>query len=327
MIDRTRYYNRMENSTSTALTLDARDGQPINVQIWAPKVSSASQAKGVVQIAHGMGEHIARYAEVASSLNDAGYWVYGNNHRGHGPNSIPASIPGAMGPDGWNQTLADMHSINRHIQQEHPELPNVLLGHSMGSMLTCQYLYRWGHDLDGVVLCGAPGFAHPMQTLMLSAIATFERWRHGQNGASELLQKMLFADANTAYDGPGASGYEWLSRDAEQVERYVQDPLCGFVLSAGSLVDLARGRREAAQLNNLRSIPKQLPLYVISGTKDAVHNDQKNLDRMFNAFRSVGVNPDIVLYPEARHELFNETNREQVLSELVAWLDRKAKAN
>lgn len=266
-----------------------------------------------------MGEHIERYESVANRLTDAGYWVYGNNHRGHGPQA--AASPGAMGPDGWNQTLADMHTINLHIQQQHPALPNVLMGHSMGSMLTAQYLYRWGNDLDAVVLCGTPGFAHPLQTLMLSSIALFERWRNGQDGSSSLLQKLLFADANTPFDNPEATGYEWLSRDEEQVDLYIQDPLCGFVLSAGSMVDMARGRREASRANNLRSIPKQLPLYVISGTDDPVHNEQKNLDRMLNAYRGVGVNPDVVLYPQARHELFNETNSDQVVNELVAWLD------
>lgn len=309
----------MENSTSIASTLDARDGKTINLQIWEPTLTAAAPAKGVVQIAHGMGEHIARYNGVASSLNSAGYWVYGNNHRGHGPDA--AAAPGAMGPDGWNCTLADMHTINRHIQRQHPALPNVLMGHSMGSMLTSQYLYRWGHDLDAAVLSGTPGFAHPLQTLLLGSIARFERWRHGQDGSSSLLQRMLFADANTAFDSPAATGYEWLSRDEEQVALYVQDPLCGFVLGAGSLVDMSHGRREASRANNLRSIPKQLPLYVISGTDDPVHNSQKNLDRMLNAYRNVGVNPDVVLYPQARHELFNETNRDQVISDLVTWLD------
>ena len=314
----------MADATSSSTTIDARDGKPINLHVWQPSsppspASDQGTPTAVVQIAHGMGEHIQRYSDLAEHLSNHGYWVYGNNHRGHGPEY--AANPGAMGPDGWNQTLADMHEVNLKIQQRHPNLPRVLLGHSMGSMLTSQYLYRWGHELDAVVLSGTPGFGHPVQVLMLSVLANIERWRHGQDGASDLLQKLLFADANTPFDGPNASGYEWLSRDSEQVERYVQDPLCGFVLSAGSLVDMARGRREAVRASNLRSIPKQLPIYLISGTDDPVHDNQKNINRMINAYRGVGVNPEVNLYPQGRHELFNETNREQVLAELVTWLD------
>lgn len=310
---------RMVDSTNSSTSLDARDGKPINLQVWEPSGDRSRAPTAVVQIAHGMGEHIARYNSLAEQLSAQGYWVYGNNHRGHGPDA--ANNLGAMGIDGWNQTLADMHQVNLKIQQRHPELPRVLMGHSMGSMLASQYLYRWGHDLDAVVLSGTPGFGHPLQTLMLGAVASVERWRHGQDGTSELLQKLLFANSNTAFDGPTASGYEWLSRDAEQVDQYVNDALCGFVLSAGSLVDMARGRREAARQNNLRSIPKQLPIYLISGVDDPVHDAQKNLDRMLAAYRGVGVNPTVKLYPGARHELFNETNNHEVIADLITWLD------
>ena len=312
--------NESKDDLKTTTKLDARDGQPINVVCWL----TAEPAKAAVQVAHGMGEHILRYEAAARALNAAGYVVYGNNHRGHGPDSSAAL--GAMGPDGWNRTLEDMHSVNAHIREQQPGLPVVLLGHSMGSMLAAQYLYRWGYTLDAAVLSGTPGFAHPLQTAIVGLLATFERWRHGQDGNSQLLQNMLFADANKPFDSPGATGYEWLSRDDEQVQRYVNDPQCGFVLSAGSMVDLTLGRFEATRKLNTRCIPKQLPLYVFSGSDDPVHNEQKNINRMLDAYRQAGVNPTVKLYPQGRHEMFNETNGDEVLEDLVTWLDQALSA-
>jgi len=197
-----------------------------------------------------------------------------------------------------------------------------MLGHSMGSMLTAQYLYRWGYTLDAAVMSGSPGFAHPLANIAISLIASIESALHGRNSSSDLLQKLVFGNANKAFDAPGSNGYEWLSRDNEQVQVYVNDPLCGFVLSSGSMVDLFRGTREAVRRANVGSIPKQLPLYIFSGSDDPVHNGEQDLNRMLKHYRNAGVNPSYRLYPGGRHEMFNETNRSEVFADLISWLDR-----
>jgi len=166
--------------------LKVGDGKAIHVYRWLPEV----QPRAVIQIAHGMGEHAARYDWTARQLNAAGYAVYANDHRGHGETADPDRL-GWMGEDGWNRVIADAADLTDHIRATHPEAPVVLLGHSMGAMLSQQYLYRCGAKLDAAVLSGSPGVAGRFQAWLSRTIARFERWRLGADAESALLQKLL----------------------------------------------------------------------------------------------------------------------------------------
>jgi alpha-beta hydrolase superfamily lysophospholipase len=296
-------------------TLTARDGKSISCVRWP----ASGAPRGVVQIAHGLGEHIARYDRPARALTAAGYVVYGNDHRGHGRTDPDRT--GDMGPDGWNRVIDDARLLNERILHEQGGLPRILLGHSMGSMLAQQYLYRYGHTVQGVALSGTPGTAPMLRTFVILAIAMVERWRLGESAESELLQKLLFGDANKAYDWPGASGFEWLSRDSAEVQRYVDDPHCGFVLRNGSLVNLFNGAREAARAANVATIPRELPIYVFSGTDDPVHGERRNITRLTDLYRQANLRFRLKYYQGGRHELFNETNSAEVIADLIAWLD------
>ncbi len=296
--------------------LEGSDGKSIHARCWRP----SGHLKAAVQIAHGMGEHIGRYDRVAESLNEAGYVVYGNDHRGHGTTD-PDRL-GELGDDGWNLTLDDARRLNEHIESDHPTLKRILLGHSMGAMLTQQYLYRYGHTLDAAILSGSPGIANPLQSLITGLLARFETWRLGPAAESELLQNLLFANANKAFDDEDATGFEWLSRDAEEVQKYVEDPQCGGTLRPGSLVALFNGAREAARRANVATIPKDLPIYIVSGADDPVHGEEKNLQRLLDRYRAADLEVDYRLYPGGRHEMFNETNRDAVIDDLIGWLDR-----
>ena len=291
------------------------DGKAIHLCRWQP----AETPKAAVQIAHGMGEHIARYQRVAERLNEAGYVVYGNDHRGHGhtdPNRL-----GDLGDGGWEAVVADARRLNERIGEEHPDCKRILLGHSMGAMLTQLYICRHGATLDAAVLSGSPGFAGRLASIPSRLIARIETWRLGADGESALLNKLLFGLANKAFSSGNASGFEWLSRDSAQVQKYVDDPLCGAVLRAGSLLGLFRGAREAASPAHIANIPGALPIYVLSGTADPVHNELKNLGRLFRRYEQAALSVTRALYEDGRHELFNETNRREVLDDLVAWLD------
>jgi alpha-beta hydrolase superfamily lysophospholipase len=282
---------------------------------WLP----AGEPVASVQIAHGMGEHAARYDWTAGHLTAAGFAVYAQDHRGHGLSSSPADY-GDMGEDGWNRTISDAHELTRLIRSNHSGLPHALVGHSMGSMLSQQYLYRFGSELDAAVLSGSPGLGGAFQLWLSHTIARFERWRHGPAGHSDLLQNLLFGKSNEPFDGPDATGFEWLSRDEAQVRRYVDDPACGFVLRSGSIVNLMAGAREARKKSHIAGIPAELPVYVFSGQADPVHDEEKGLNRLLERYRAVVRRVDYRLYPDGRHEMLNETNREEVVADLVGWL-------
>ena len=299
-------------------TIDFRgdDGKIIHLCRTMPV---AAAPKAAVQIAHGMGEHIGRYQPVAERLNEVGYVVYGHDHRGHG-RTDPDRL-GDLGVGGWEQVIADARRLNERIGEEHPGLPRVLLGHSMGAMLAQHYLCRHGDTVQAVVLSGSPGFSGALASILPRLIARIETWRLGPDGDSALLANLLFGQANKAFDADDASGFEWLSRDVAEVRKYVDDPLCGAVLRAGSLLALFRGAKEASSPAHIAGIPGSLPIHVISGTADPVHNEMKNLDRLFRRYAEAGLKVTRSLYEDGRHELFNETNRRQVLDDLVDWLD------
>jgi alpha-beta hydrolase superfamily lysophospholipase len=292
------------------------DGVRLGGYRWRPP----GTPRGAVQIAHGMGEHAARYDRVGRALAGRGYLVVADDHRGHGRTAASGGF-GDIGTDGWNRMIADLAEINAWLTEEAPGAPRVLLGHSMGAMLSQQYAYRHGDTLDALVLSGSPGLGAALQLFVSHTVARFERWRRGATAESPLLQRMLFGSANEGFEG--STGFEWLSRDVEEVAKYAADPQCGFVLRAGGLCDLFAGAREARSPRRHEAIPKALPILVFAGADDPVHGGGKGIDRLLAAYRRAGLeNVESRLYPGGRHEMFNETNREEVTADLLAWLER-----
>lgn len=298
-------------------TIDLRggDGKAIHACRWLPD----EVPRAALQIAHGMGEHIARYEPVAARLNAAGYVVYGNDHRGHG-RTDPDRL-GSLGDDGWNRVIDDARLLNERMAEDFPGLKRVLLGHSMGAMLVQQYLCRHGSSLDAAVLSGSPGFRGWLQTAITGLVTRFEAWRLGSDAESVLLSGLLFGQANRDFDGDGATGFEWLSRDAAEVRKYVDDTYCGTVLRTGSLLALFAGAKEASSPGGIMRVSNVLPILVLSGTADPVHGELKNLERLFKSYEAAGLNVSRKLYADGRHEMFNEINRVEVLDDLVGWLD------
>jgi alpha-beta hydrolase superfamily lysophospholipase len=292
----------------------ASDGKEIHCYRW----HVAGKPRAIVQIAHGMGEHAARYRDVARRLVAAGYAVVANDHRGHGDTAGLEHL-GDFGPGGWDRVIADTYEINAHVADQFPGTPRVLLGHSMGAMLTQQYLYRHGATLQGVVISGSPGLGAIFQLFLMHTIARFERARLGADATSALLDRLVFGAANDPFEGD--TGFEWLSRDAEQVRRYVADPFCGFVLRTGGLCDLFAGARQARKKKWIAQIPTQLPIYVFSGSADPVGT---GLQRLEKRYRAAGIaDLTVRMYEGGRHEMFNETNRDEVIDDLICWLDSR----
>ena len=298
-------------------TFKVEDTKEIFVYRWLPDEGAAK--KGVVHIAHGMAEHAARYARLAEALVAAGYAVYANDHRGHGKTAGPDEL-GFLGAGGFRRAVQDLEQLIVLEKSESPGLPVFLFGHSMGSFLVQAFMIDAGTAIRGAVLSGSSG----KPNLLASAgrlVARIERLRLGPRGKSRLLTSLSFDAFNKAFK-PNRTGFDWLSRDEAEVDKYIADPLCGFPVSTQLWVDLLDATADLARPERQASVPRDLPVYIFAGSEDPVGEKTTSLDQLIGAYRQAGVK-DVThkFYPGARHEAVNETNRDEVTRDLVTWLD------
>jgi alpha-beta hydrolase superfamily lysophospholipase len=303
-------------------TLGALDGVDLFVYTWLPEGPQTA----AVQIAHGLAEHAGRYARLAEALTVAGYAVYANDHRGHGRT---ARTPDELGffaeQDGWQRCLDDLWQLNRHIAAAHPGLPIILLGHSMGSTLAEQFMGEHGDALHGVVLSGANGKPSSLASLG-RAITRAERARLGARGRSKLIQSLTFEAFNKRF-APARTGFDWLSRDPAEVDKYVADPLCGFPATVQLWIDFLDAWAAVSTAAHRRRVPKTLPIYLIAGGRDPVSGDTRQLAPWLRDYEAAGlVKLEHKFYPDARHELLNEINRDEVTGNLVRWCNQACRA-
>lgn len=304
---------------TTTFTVTATDGTPLHVFRWLPDAGAAPKA--VVQIAHGMAEHSARYARFAEVLTAAGYAVYANDHRGHGQTAGDLKRAGFFAEhDGWSTVVEDMYAVTRTIREEQPGLPIFLFGHSMGSMLSRTYAIRHGAELDGLILSGTGGDPG-MLGKVGQVVALVEAKVRGKGTASPLLDKLSFGNFNKPFE-PARTPFEWLSRDPAEVDAYIADPWCGFVCTAGMFQDLLSGIALINADSQVARIPQGLPIYLFSGAEDPVGDKTKGVQQVVDQFRRLGIKDVFVrFYLGARHEVLNETNRDEVMADVVDWLD------
>jgi alpha-beta hydrolase superfamily lysophospholipase len=300
---------------SSSLTLPVGGGM-LFVYRWEPEAAP----KAIVLIAHGMAEHAGRYERVAGALNAAGYAVYAPDHRGHGRTAQDDAALGWAGPDGWNGMVADLERVAETARAEHPGIPVFVFGHSMGSTLVQRFIQLRGNDVAGAVLSGT--YASIAGLPLLALVAGLLARGGGARKPSPLLKK-TFADFNKPF-APGATGFEWLSRDADEVRKYVDDPRCGFVVSNGFVADMARFYRELWRPASEAKIPRTLPVLIFSGEHDPVGASMAGPNALAERYRAHGMTDVTVRgYPEARHETLNETNRDEVTRDAIAWLDAR----
>jgi len=299
---------------ASTFTLATADGVSLFVYRWLPD----GPPKAVVQIAHGLAEHAARYARVAEALTRAGYAVYADDHRGHGRT---AQTPDDLGffaeRDGWQKCIDDLWLINRRIAADHPGVAIVLLGHSLGSFMVQYFISEHGDALAAAVLSASNGKPPPIAPIGL-LLARLERLRLGQRGHSPVMQALFFGAFNKPFK-PARTPFDWLSRDTAEVDKYIADPLCGFESTVQLYIDLLEGLRETANPSRQTRIPKDLPIYIFNGSRDPVSD---NIGQLIEAYRAGGIRLVVhKVYPDARHETLNETNRDAVTRDLIAWLD------
>lgn len=293
------------------------DGLKVHVHEWLPEAA----VKAVVQIAHGMAEHGARYERFATFLNNAGYAVYADDHRGHGLTIPEGAAPGHMADEkGWEKAVEDLHLINQEIATRHPKKKIILMGHSMGSFMTQDYLARFGDSISAAALSATNG---PAGTLgkIAQLVSRIEKLRNGNEGHSTLLANMSFKAFNKAFS-PNRTEFDWLSRDEAEVDKYVEDPLCGFECSIATWIGLLDALTRIASDQALSQMDKSKPIYVFSGTEDPVGEKTKGVERLLKAYKKHGFSSvSHKYYGDGRHEILNETNRDDVMADFLRWAE------
>lgn len=302
--------------------INSEEGIELFIYKWLP---DSENCKGVIQISHGMAEHAGRYEEFSRRLTSEGYAVYANDHRGHGKTADGLENIGYFAhKNGWNLVVDDMYTLTKHIQEQWKEYPIFLFGHSMGSLLSRHYIYQYGNVLKGVILSGTsgdPGILADIGRLLAKIECKF----NGEKNKSTNLDKLTFGSYNKAFK-PSRTPFDWLSRDKKVVDKYIQDPLCGEIFTSGFFFDLLTGIKLIHNKENIVRTPKDLPILFISGEKDPVGNNTKGVLDVYNIYKEIGVKDvQYKFYDDARHELLNEINREQVMMDIMEWLNKQLK--
>jgi alpha-beta hydrolase superfamily lysophospholipase len=291
----------------------ADDGRTLLGRRWLPE----GRARAIVQIAHGLAEHSGRYARLAAALNAAGYAVYANDHRGHGTRTAPADLGHFADEGGWDKVVGDLWTMNRLIAAEQPGAQIVFLGHSLGSFLGRGFIAKHSDALAGVALSGSNGKPPAIATLG-RLIARAERLRLGKRGKSQLIFNMWFGDFNKPFH-PARTPFDWLSRDDKEVDAYVADPFCGFPFTTQLAIDVLDALPYVTSAASLAPIRKDMALYVFSGERDPVG---ANIQGLIQDLKGAGFTRLTTrIYANARHETLNETNRDEVTRDFIAWLD------
>ncbi|WP_018753027.1 alpha/beta hydrolase [Paenibacillus sanguinis] len=300
-------------------TFDNGTGHDVFVYRWRSEDLKSPPA-GVLQIAHGMAETAKRYERLARCLTACGYIVYANDHRGHGRTAGSPKELGWPGSNGFTGMAEDMLALGEIIKREQPALPLFLMGHSMGSFLTQKVMYMAPESYSGFILSGTNG---PRSLLTLGkSLARMQSRLQGASHRSLLLNAMTFGGFNRKFL-PVRTPFDWLSRDQQEVDRYLQDPECGFLCSAGFFYDFFGLLQEIHQPQNMQKIPKHKPVYIFGGELDPVGLNGEGVRRLAELYEQLGLQDiEVRLYPEGRHEMLNEINRDEVTNHLRDWLER-----
>ena len=281
-------------------------GETLPVYLWLPQ----GEPKGLVQLVHGMAEHMERYEEPARFLQGKGYAVVGHTHVGHGHLTRQ---PGFFGKEkGWDNLLGDIHQVRKWAQAQFPQIPYYILGHSMGSFLVRCYLTAHPEGIAGAVLSGT-GYYPRGLTVAAGALA------RAFIGVGLGMRPNGFINSFV-----GGKGLDWLSRDEQVRNAYASDPLCGFAFTAYGFKDLFTGLNRLSDPEKLKALPKDLPIYLFSGDHDPVGQMGKGVQKVAQEYREAGLEKvTLKLYPEGRHEMFNEVNRQEVYEDLARWMEER----
>ncbi|MET0728230.1 MAG: alpha/beta hydrolase [Acidimicrobiales bacterium] len=291
-------------------TFDDADGVRVGFRRWKP-----SSPTGIVLLLHGASEHGGRYERIATALADDGWAVYAIDHRGHGL-TARSTGRGIMGPGGFDGLLDDIDHLRQLAVDEVGDLPVAVLGHSMGSLIALGYVARAGRGLVGCILSGSPGVASEGMADMAVAIR-----QAADAGMSDVAMEAMLSPFNQPFE-PARTQFDWLSRDEAEVDKFIADPDCGedLLLTYGFVAELMNVAAAATERDSIAAMPTDLPFLLVTGERDPVSNDAAQVRALEQVLRDTDHEVTARYYADARHEVLNETNRDEVHADIVGWL-------
>lgn len=305
----------MDYKTNTFI---AHDGEQIFYYHWKTK-----KPKAVVQIAHGVGEHAGRYQSIASLLQKQGYEVYANDHRIHGNSVSSKDLLGVYeGQNYFEDAVDDMRELTKIIKEEHPQQKIILFGHSMGSLLSREYVTMYGEDLYALALSGTASFMKGLGNVGLVG-ANVTKFFRGRKRSSTTLKSLFFTEFNKKFK-PNRTKVDWISRDEHQVDLFQADPLRIEDFSISVFIDILKGSKKINQKPTFEATPKNLPIYIFSGDKDPVGEMGTGVKKVAKQYQKVGIKDlTLKIYKGGRHEMLNEINKEEVERDFINWLNTR----
>ncbi len=279
----------------------------------------ADQPVAVLQIIHGMQEFVDRYDDFANYLNTKGYVVVGEDHLGHGFSVNNEEEYGYFGKTGSEDVLKDIHNLYEKTRREYPDLPYFFLGHSMGSFLVRQYIERYGEEVDGVIIMGT-GWTDQNTLAAGKTVCNVISAFRGEKHRSKLVEGIAFGSYNDRC--PKRTRVDWLTKDEKIVDTYLKEPRDTFRFTVNGYKFLFNAIED--EQKNIDKMPKDLPVFFVSGEEDPVGAYGKGVITSYTKFKEAGMTDvNIKLYPGDRHEILNELDRQQVYEDLYTWLENK----
>lgn len=294
-------------------------GRQIPYKEW--KKEGQTEYNGVVQLVHGMQEHIDRYSDFANFLAENGYIVVGHSHLGHGDSVTTKEEYGYFAEkDGWWRLVEDVHLLQNKVQKKYPDMNYIIMGHSMGSLVVRSYLTKYKDNISKAIISGTSGQKYGL--IAGQVLINIIKLAKGDHYRSQLVEKLITGSFNDNFK-PNRTNADWLSRDEKQVDKYLADEKCGINFTLQAYQDLLKGTR---YLSKQRNVNKTLnvPMLLFSGTKDPVGANGKGVIRVYRMLKKAGLEfVTLKLFEDGRHEMLNETNKEEVYQFILDWIEQR----
>jgi alpha-beta hydrolase superfamily lysophospholipase len=304
-------------------TYKTKDKETIFYYKWESK---ALPLKGIVQISHGVGEHAGRYHSIAKILQQNGYIVYANDHRSHGKSTESKDDLGFYDRDNYfDDAVNDMRQLTEIIKKEHPTKKIILFGHSMGSLLSRDYVTKYGDDLEALILSGTASFMKGLGTFGLYSAKVISKFK-GRQRSNQLLKSVFFSEFNKKFK-PNRTKVDWISSDENQVDLFQADPYRIEDFSLSVFLDILKGSKKINKKTTFKKTPKTLPIFIFSGDKDPVGEMGEGVKKVAENYKKAGIKDlTLKLYKGGRHEMLNEVNKEEVQQDVINWLEERIRA-